>query len=99
MQHLVGGCLSIPILFGLGVNNQLGYALVRHGALIEMGWELGHFIKMIKTRYFEKDGKRKMPGGILFIMTCHHMMTCLMCVPMNLNYGESYLYSEILFLM
>ena len=97
-QHLTGGIFSIPLLCGLG-DPKVAVALTRHAALCEMGFEVGDFLAMIKTRMFEKDGAKKLPMVIIIVMSFHHSMTCLMAIPMNLNYGDKVIYAEILFIM
>ena len=47
MQHLVSALFAIPACFEIGgIDTKLAFALVRHSALIEMGWEIGDLIKL-----------------------------------------------------
>ena len=97
---MVGGLSGLPILTGIGcIDPKWGFALVRHGALIEMGWELGDFARLFNIRTFEDDGDIQVTGKALFFTCCHHAMSCLMAIPMNLYYGESMIYPEALLVL
>jgi hypothetical protein len=100
MQHFISSLIATPACLGIGgLDTKLAFALVRHGALMEMGWEIGDFIKMFYFRMFVKDGKKKIPNVIVIFGLLHHSMCCTMCLPMNLYHGELYEYAEILVLM
>lgn len=92
VQHCVGGMLTLPVLFGWGPTN-LAYALGRHGALCEAGWELQDAM----TRTYQitlggEEGKNINPVPLRIIMCLHHLMGLSLIVPMNIYFSENYYY-------
>lgn len=97
----MGGLLAMPAVFFWATSDtKIVMALVRHGALIEMGWEMGDTIKKFYTRLFDPEGAVKVPNIlIIMVIVMHHTLSCCMVVPMNMYYPELYEYAEIIFVM
>ena len=53
--HMTGSTMGALAFFGV-VEPNWGFALTRHGALLEMGYELGDFVRMYGTRWFVENG-------------------------------------------
>jgi len=96
---MVGGCFAIPYLAGMVADPKWGFALVRHGTLLEMGWELGDSIRLFYVRNFVEDGVNLADKSEITAALIHHPMTLMMCIPMNLTYGEAPIYAEVVFVM
>lgn len=94
-QHLVGGMLCVPSVFGFSViPSQVAFALARHGALCETGFEVGDVLTKIYEYLFTEDGRIKTPPSVLKFILMHHLMGICMVVPMNLYFGDSTGYHE-----
>ncbi|KAL7471011.1 hypothetical protein ACHAXS_013526 [Conticribra weissflogii] len=85
LQHLVGSMFCIPSLLGL-TDPSTASSLAICGILSEMGWELQDMTEILYIRYCKKDGKKLMPGAIVFIFALHHSLTTSLGVPMILYY-------------
>jgi len=98
-QHFLGGMLCLPAIFGLGVPREAAVALVRHGALVELGWEIQDSTERLYERFFTADGRRTQPNGLLFSLFTHHAMQWALVIPMNLYYSELSGYHELVFML
>jgi len=85
LQHLVGSMFCIPSLLGL-TDPATASSLAICGILSEMGWELQDMTEILYIRYCKKDGKKLMPGAIVFIFALHHSLTTSLGIPMILYY-------------
>lgn len=85
LQHLVGSMFCIPSLLGL-TDPATASSLAICGILSEMGWELQDMTELLYIRYCKKDGKKLMPGAIVFIFALHHSLTTSLGIPMILYY-------------
>lgn len=99
-QHLIGGFLCIPSVFGmhstLGISREFAVALACHGALCECGWELEDSLTRVCQLAFGGEmGKKKNPPGLLVVFGVHHAMGLSMVIPMNLWYGNNAYYHEL----
>lgn len=98
-QHFVGGMLCAPAIFGLGVPHAAAMAMARHGALVELGWELQDTAERVYERFFTADGAKTQPGGLFFFFIVHHAMQWTLVIPMNLYYSELSGYHELVFML
>merc|ERR1712224_821883 len=58
-QHFLGGMLCIPAIFGCGFSRETALLLARHGALIELGWEIQDTVERLWDRYTTPDGIKR----------------------------------------
>jgi len=98
-QHLLGGILCLPAIFGLGVPRAAALALARHGALVELGWELQDTAERLYERCCTPNGHVTQPNGLFFFLMMHHAMQWALVIPMNLYYSELSGYHELIFLL
>lgn len=98
-QHFVGGFLCMPAVFGLGVPRAVALAMARHGALVELGWELQDTAERLYERFFAEDGEALQPNGLFFFLMMHHGMQWALVIPMNLYYSELSGYHELIFML
>jgi len=62
--------------------------MARHGALIELGWEIQDFCERLWERVTHSDGVQKQPWALLKFILIHHTMQWCMIIPMNLYYSS-----------
>jgi len=98
-QHLVGGVMCAPAIFGLGVPRAAAVAMARHGALVELGWELQDTAVRLHERFFTAQGAKAQPNGLFFMLAMHHAMQWALVIPMNLYYSELSGYHELVFML
>merc|ERR1719384_102617 len=98
-QHFVGGMMCAPAIFGLGVPRASAFAMARHGALIELGWELQDTIDRLYERFCTPLGTQTQPNGMFFFLAMHHAMQWALVIPMNLYYSEVSGYHELVFML
>lgn len=98
-QHMLGGLLCMPAIFGLGVPRDAAVALVRHGALIELAWELQDTAERLHERLFTELGHVTQPNGMFFFLFMHHAMQWALVIPMNLYYSHLSGYHELVFML
>jgi len=98
-QHFVGGILCLPAIFGLGVPRAVAVAMARHGALVELGWELQDTAERLYLRFFTEDGEAQQPNGLFFFLMMHHSMQWALVIPMNLFYSDLSGYHELIFML
>jgi len=98
-QHFFGGMLCAPAIFGLGVPRAAAVALARHGALVELGWELQDTAQRLYERFFTAQGSKLHPNGMFFFLAMHHAMQWALVIPMNLYYSEVSGYHELVFML
>lgn len=98
-QHLLGGCLCLPAIFGLGVPRHVALALARHGALTELGWEIQDMVERLYERFFHEQGPTLQPNGAFFFLCMHHVMQWALVIPMNLYYSDLSGYHELVFML
>ncbi|KAL3904770.1 MAG: hypothetical protein SGARI_004770, partial [Bacillariaceae sp.] len=96
LQHLVGGILVIPSLLNVGDEN-VQNGLVCLAITSEMGWEIGDLLGWIYQRYFTKGGKKKVPIGIIVMMTVHHSLNMILGIPMILKYRDNHFFHWLVF--
>lgn len=99
LQHILGGLLCLPAIFGMGVPRATAFALARHGALLELGWELQDTAERLHERFFFENGEKLQPNGLFFFMGMHHAMQWALVIPMNLYYSELAGYHELVFML
>jgi len=83
----------------MDVDFEWGMTLTRHGALLEMAFEIRDVVLRIYERLFDEHGEKKQPNAILKIVAKHHALTMMMCIPMNLYYPNEPLSSEIIVIL
>merc|ERR1740121_3023349 len=98
-QHLLGGMLCVPAIFGLGVPWEAAVALVRHGALVELGWEIQDTVERLHERFSTENGRLVQPNSLLFCLFTHHAMQWALVIPMNLYFSELSGYHELVFML
>lgn len=89
----------MPAIFGLGVPWEAAVSLVRHGALIELGWEIQDTVERLHERFFTENGKLSQPSSLLFCLFTHHAMQWALVIPMNLYFSELSGYHELVFML
>lgn len=100
VQHGIGGALCVASSFGIPfIPSHVAYAMARHGALCEAGWELQDALSRLLSFVFAKDGRKKNPPKFLVVVLLHHVMGLSMVIPMNLRYGDNTWYHELVFLL
>eukprot|EP00640_Fibrocapsa_japonica_P002401 CAMPEP_0113944458 /NCGR_PEP_ID=MMETSP1339-20121228/34436_1 /TAXON_ID=94617 /ORGANISM="Fibrocapsa japonica" /LENGTH=281 /DNA_ID=CAMNT_0000949671 /DNA_START=237 /DNA_END=1082 /DNA_ORIENTATION=+ /assembly_acc=CAM_ASM_000762 len=101
MQHIIGGLLCVPAVFQIPMfSPSAAAALARHGALLEVGWELQDtFVRMYRVLFGGMDGRAANPRALLIFMALHHSMGLMLVMPMNILYGELHAYHELVFLL
>jgi len=97
MQHTAGGCCCIPAVLGLWPSHSS--ALVRHGALIEVAWEIMDSAKRLWMRATHTEGRNRQPRLVLLGLACHHVMGTGMGIPMNLHFSTEYHYALLVCMM
>ena len=96
--HAVGGILCLPS--ALGGTGEIVWALARHGAMCEMGWELQDvFTRAYKVLYGGQRGRAQNPLGLLIFVGIHHAMGLSMIIPMNIYFGKCATYHEFVWLL
>jgi len=98
-QHFLGGMLCVPAIFGCGFSRETALLLARHGALIELGWEIQDTIERLWDRYTTPDGIKRNPWAMLKLMLIHHGMQWALVIPMNLHYSHLSGYHELVFML
>jgi hypothetical protein len=98
-QHFAGGMLCAPAIFGMGVSREVALAMVRHGALIELGWEVQDTIQRLYERFCIENGSKIQPNGTFFMLFMHHAMQWAFVIPMNLYYSHLSGYHELIFML
>eukprot|EP00441_Pelagodinium_beii_P021790 CAMPEP_0197662766 /NCGR_PEP_ID=MMETSP1338-20131121/54660_1 /TAXON_ID=43686 ORGANISM="Pelagodinium beii, Strain RCC1491" /NCGR_SAMPLE_ID=MMETSP1338 /ASSEMBLY_ACC=CAM_ASM_000754 /LENGTH=248 /DNA_ID=CAMNT_0043240757 /DNA_START=237 /DNA_END=983 /DNA_ORIENTATION=+ len=98
-QHLLGGMLCVPAVFGCGVSQKTAICLVRHGALIELGWEIQDTALRLWDRYTTLEGAKRNPWAMLKLMLIHHALQWTLVIPMNLHYSHLSGYHELVFML
>jgi hypothetical protein len=83
-----------------GFSGPVAWALVRHGALCEAGWEFQDILQRAwQVKFGGEDGKAKNPSSLLAAVALHHALGLCMVIPMNLAYGGHPCYHELVFLL
>ena len=67
---------------------------MRHGASLELGWEVGDLANRMYERVAFDRGDMYQPTVWLVMVWFHHSFACLLFIPMNCSYSESKLYAE-----
>lgn len=98
-QHFTGGFLCAPAVFGLGVRRDVAYALARHGALCELGWEIQDTVERLWERHTHPEGKKLQPSAMFKVLFYHHAMQWALVIPMNLYYSQLSGYHELIFML
>lgn len=98
-QHFFGGMLCVPAIFGLGVPRAVAMAMARHGALVELGWELQDTAERLHERFSTPQGAKLQPNGMFFFLAMHHAMQWALVIPMNLYYSEMSGYHELVLML
>jgi len=98
-QHFIGGFLCAPAVFGLGVSRDVAYALARHGALCELGWEIQDTVERLWERHTHPEGRQLQPNAMLQFLFYHHAMQWTLIIPMNLYYSQLSGYHELIFML
>lgn len=104
-QHLAGATLALSAVllkfFELpGMTPAVAFALLRHGALCEVGWEVSDLLLRFYQLAFQgATGKAKNPPVLVIAMAVHHIMGLLMVVPMNIFFPNNYWYSSLVFVL
>lgn len=99
VQHIVGGALCIPSVYGFpGISTTTAFALARHGALCEAGWELQDGLERMYTVLVKKDWSMNHPEYLKMVAS-HHAMGLSIVIPMNMFYGDFILYHKGIFFM
>lgn len=80
-----------------GSDSKFALALMRHGVLLEVGFEIGDVIGMFYKRITQ--GEKGASNVVIIINLFHHSMACGMAIPMNLYYGDSLLYAEFVLVL
>lgn len=97
-QHAVGGALCLPS--ALGIASPLAFALARHGALCEVGWELQDVaVRLTQLLFGGKVGRARNPAGLLLILGIHHAMALSLVIPVNVFYPQHRGIHEMVFLL
>jgi len=100
-QHCLGGLLCIPSRFSVSwLSKKRAAMLARLGGLTEAGWEL----QDLSSRFYAfnfggKEGRDKNPVAGLIFLGLHHALGLGMVIPMNVLYGDSQAYHEMIFNM
>lgn len=89
----------MPAVFGLGVPREAALAMVRHGALVELGWELQDTAERLYERCFHPQGAALQPTALFKFMMMHHAMQWSLVIPMNLYYSELSGYHELVLML
>jgi len=66
VQHLVGGMLCTPSIFGIG-DPQVAASFACFGILSEMAWEIQDIITWIYKRFGLPDGKATVPMAVSIV--------------------------------
>ena len=80
-----------------GSDSKLALAMMRHGVLLEVGFEIGDIIEKVYKRI--TLGEKFVPNVVIILNLFHHSMACGMAIPMNLYYGDSLLYAEFVLVL
>lgn len=101
LQHGVGGVLCIPAVFALPIcSNETACMLARHGALVEVAWEIGDVCQRAYELLFGGQvGKDRNPPSILALLAIHHSMSIALVIPMNITYPHLLPYFELVFIL
>ena len=85
IQHLVGGIMLSPSVFGIGFKGNIAAALAYHAGLSEMGWEIQDLISRCYEIIFRGERGRKLnPPSLMLTLVAHHSAACTAVIPMNL---------------
>ena len=90
-QHIVGGLCTVPSVLGLeGFSASLRNSLACLGILIEIGYEIQDFARLINARIVKgKEEFSKAEPTIIVIFLCiHHSLSCLMGIPAIHSYRD-----------
>lgn len=98
-QHMLGGLLCVPAILGCGVSRETALCLARHGALIELGWEIQDTAERLWDRFATPDGAKRNPWAMFRVMLIHHGMQWALVIPMNLHYSHLSGYHELIFML
>lgn len=98
-QHFLGGVLCVPAIFGCCVSRDTALCLVRHGALVELGWEVQDTALRLWSRVTTEEGAKINPRAIFMFMFMHHAMQWALVIPMNLHYSHLSGYHELVFML
>ena len=99
IQHGVGGLMCVPSITGW-LPASVAAPLARHGAMCELGWEVQDtFIRVCQILFGGAAGRAMNPTPLLVILAIHHCTAMGMVMPMNMYYGDSTLYHEMVFLL
>ena len=85
IQHVAGVMLCVPSLMGWR-DPSWASSLAVLGVISEIGWEIEDSIEKAYTRLFTEGGDKKVPNGLIFMLTLHHTMACGLGIPMVLCY-------------
>lgn len=111
--HILGGSLAAPAAFrafagcsdaaaaatGWHFSPEVAAALLRHGAITEVSYEVCDTIEQLQRRCLKPNGKDLVPNAALVFLGIHHFMSLTMVLPMNLvNSGNGY-YAIVVFLL
>jgi hypothetical protein len=90
LQHIIGGIFSTPSVLGMAVYSaSVRSSLACLGILVELGFEIQDTFRILYQRLFMAEaGKKKYPNIVVLIFMFHHSLTCVMGLPMILNYRE-----------
>eukprot|EP00967_Tisochrysis_lutea_P129090 scaffold221633_cov32-Tisochrysis_lutea.AAC.2 len=98
VQHALGGALCLAS--AAGVSSELAFALARHGALCEMGWEAQDvLVRAWQCVFGGEAGRAKNPAGLLLVLCLHHMMGMSLVIPINLFYPRNQYVHEVVCLL
>lgn len=100
VQHMLGGALCVPLITGRFCSYETALVLARHGALCEVGWEIGDIVERAWQVLFGGEyGKKMNPLPLLALLACHHAMSMCLVIPMNVNFHDLIPYFELVFLL
>jgi hypothetical protein len=99
-HHLFCCTLCAPAALGLDLPPAIALALLRHGALCELAWELADFGHLVAERIVSSGtGIRVQPRGTLRFLLAHHALQWAFVIPMNVHFSNFSGYHELLFLL
>lgn len=100
-QHCMGALLCIPAVFGFpGISATVAARMARYGGLLECGWEVQDSLqRAFQLLFCGKEVNERNAPVILILCTLHHLLGLLMVIPMNVYFGDSSEYHELVFLL
>ena len=67
---------------------------MRHGALLDFGYDTGHILLLLKRKFIDKGGDKMVPNALFILYLLHHSLGMIILMPLNVNYPEFSLLAE-----